>query len=516
MNRTSWIPRRNAAIGLVALAMVAGCGSTVQPGAAGNQALPQQPGLEGQAPELGSGQTDGGEHGGVAVPAGGSGVTGSGAGSGTSTSAGSSTGTGSTTGGSAGSGGTSPGRTAPSSRLGPGITATSINLGLQYTKDAAENSAQFGASGLSPGDFRSYYQPVIDYINSHGGVAGRKLVPYYYGVNPQAAGGIAAEDAASCAYWTQDHKVFLMSGGRDGLNACAEKNGGVTMAYGNETARTFAQFPHYLDPISFRLERVGALTVRSLAKRGYFTGKFGLVTWDDPNYRLSVKDGYEPALRAAKVPVVETAYIPVPQAYGDLGASNAAISNAILRFASQGIDHVIVQDGPAGLFGGGGLTLQWLNNSESQQYRPRYGMNTYNSPGSQALPATQQQNMLFVSWSNLTPASDAGYRTNTTREACFKIMTDAGVTLTSSNQNVAAIICDSLFLFQRVGNRPGALTADGFIAQAEQVGSYPVASVYGASLAPDKHDGGDLVRDGHFDTSCACAVLDGPPYRAGQ
>jgi hypothetical protein len=40
--------------------------------------------------------------------------------------------------------------------------------------------------------------------------------------------------------------------------------------------------------------------------------------------------------------------------------------------------------------------------------------------------------------------------------------------------------------------------------------------VYGASLGPGKHDGGDLVRDGHFDSGCVCGKLDGPPYRAGS
>jgi len=395
---------------------------------------------------------------------------------------------------------------------GPGITPTTIYLGLQYTKDAASDAGAIGAAGASPGDLRVYYNAVIKHINANGGVARRKLAPVYYGIDNQASGGISSEDSASCALWTQDHKVFLMSGGRDLLNECAERNGAVTMAYGNETSDTFKRFPHYLDPISFRLERMGTLTVESLAKRKYFTGKFGLVTWDDPNYRKSVRDGYQPALKRAGVTPAQVFYAPVPQAYGDLGAANAAISSAVLDFQTRGIDHVVVQDGPAGLFGGTGLTLQWLNAAESQQYRPRYGMNSYNSPGSQALPATQQANMLFVSWTNATAASDAGWKTNTTREACFKIMRDAGVNLSLNNQSVATVICDSLFLFKRLGDRLTTITADSFIAAADRLGAYPTASVFGASLRKGKHDGGDLVRDGHFVTSCACVAFDSKPY----
>jgi len=404
-----------------------------------------------------------------------------------------------------------PGQVATTA-VGPGITPTTIHLGLMYTKDAAAAAAAVGAAGASPGDLRVYYDALIKHINSHGGVAGRKLSPVYYGLDTQSSRGVTGEDAAACAHWTQDNKVFMMSGGRDSLNECAERHGAVTLAYGNETAETFKRFPHYLDPISFRLERVGSLTVESLAKRKYFTGKFGLVTWDDRNYKKAVNDGYLPALKQAGVTPAQIFYAPTPQAYGDLGAANAAIQNAVLQFQTKGIDHVVVQDGPAGVWGGGGLTIQWLNAAESQQYRPRYGMNTYNSPGFQGLPATQQRNMLSVTWSNLTAASDAGWKTNATREACFKIMRDAGVALTTSNQNVAAIICDSLFLFKRVADRLTTLTNDAFIAAAERVGAFPTASVYGASLKPHKHDGGDLVRNGHFDVGCTCVVFDGKPY----
>jgi hypothetical protein len=400
----------------------------------------------------------------------------------------------------------------PGALVGPGITPTTIFLGLQYTKDAASGAAAIGAAGASPGDLRVYYNAVINDINKHGGVAHRKLSPIYYGIDTQASGGISSEDSASCALWTQDHKVFLMSGGRESLNSCAEKHGGVSMAYGNETLDTFRRYPHYLDPISFRLERIGALTVESLSQRHYFTGKFGLVTWDDPNYRKAVRDGYEPALKRAGVTPTRVFYAPVPQAYGDLGSANAAISSAVLDFQTRGIDHVIVQDGPAGLFSGTGLTLQWLNASESQQYHPRYGMNSYNSPGSQALPATQQANMLFVNWSDSTTTSDTGWKTNATRESCFTTMRNAGITLTSQNQFVAAVICDSLYLFKRVGDRLTSFTSDAFIAAAEKVGGYPTASVYGASLHPGKHDGGDLVRDGHYETACACPKFDSKPY----
>jgi hypothetical protein len=400
--------------------------------------------------------------------------------------------------------------------VGPGITATEIRLGAEYTSDADAGAAAVGAAGTAAGDLRQLYNAVIGHINKQGGVAKRKLVPIYYGIQSQSSQTIDQQDQAACTHFIHDNKVFLISGGRPVLNACAEKAGGVAIAYGNETAETFKTYPHYVDPISFRLDRLGPIMVNGLSRERYFGGKLGLVTWDDPNYVYAMERGYLPALAGQTIKPTAVQYITTPQSIGDLGASNAAVSNAVLKFRSEGIDHVIVQDGPAGVYAGTGLTLQWMNAAESQAYRPRYGMNSYNSPGSPVIPPAQERDAVAVSWANATASSDEGWRTNETREQCFTIMRDAGVNLEAgaSTKSVAAIICDALFAFRDAMNRAPSLTADGFIAGVESLGSFPTASVYGARLGPNKHDGGELVRTARFVDACACFQYTSTPFRA--
>jgi hypothetical protein len=255
--------------------------------------------------------------------------------------------------------------------------------------------------------------------------------------------------------------------------------------------------------------------VNGLSREHYFSGKVGLVTWDDPNYVFAVERGFLPALAAQKIAPTVT-YITTPQSIGDLGASNAAVSNAVLKFRSEGIDHVIVQDGPAGVYAGTGLTLQWMNAAEAQGYRPRYGLNTYNSPGTPIVPAAQWHDAVSINWDHADPKTDAGYRTNDTREQCFKIMADAGVNLqtNTSGRFTAAVICDALFAFRDAMARAPSLTADGFIAGVEARGAFSAASVYGARLGPGKHDGGDLVRTSRWADSCSCFQYTAAPYRA--
>ena len=83
-----------------------------------------------------------------------------------------------------------------------GVTATTIAVGIPYV-DLAD-VRQFGIT-LDQGNYADAYNAVIANINAHGGVDGRKLVPYIVAVNP--VGTAAAETA--CTQLTEDDKVFV-------------------------------------------------------------------------------------------------------------------------------------------------------------------------------------------------------------------------------------------------------------------------------------------------------------------
>ena len=493
------------AISLAAVAMAAAaCGSTVQTTGSGSSQL---------VPGATSSTSASGDN--LSVP-GATGTTtgGSAALPGTATTA---------TGGSAptGSGGTVPGSTGTGATgsgtgaLGPGITANTIYFGDYYSSQLAAVDTAIGAGGDAPSyDYRDVTQAIIDYANKHGGFAGRELKPIWYNLN--LANPRPTEDAAACAKWTQDNKVFAMMGATDGYRACAEHAGAVSILSGNSVASTFQKYPHFVDPISIRLDRMGPVTVGGLHKAGYFTGKLGLITWDDPNYRYAMTQGYLPALASHGIkPATDPIYVSVTQDANSVAELSAEMRSAVAKFKTLGINHVIIQDGPAGVWAGGGLTLEFMNNAKSQRYYPRYGGNAYNIPGNSELPADEQDHELAILDTDSNPENDAGWHPNAQREACVKIEVQAGLPpKNDEDRGLAAQTCDVIFFLQRLVNAVPVVNADTVINQVAKLGtSFAPASVYGTNFFAGRRDGSDKVRLVQYFQSCNCLKYSGPPYR---
>jgi hypothetical protein len=397
----------------------------------------------------------------------------------------------------------------------PGVTPTTIYIGVPYSSQSGAGDRAIGAAGAAPSyDTRNVVNAVIDYANGHGGFGGRKLKALYY--DYPLTTNADTNDQSACAFWTQDNKVFANLGGTDIRDACAEKAGGVALNAGAATAQTFKKYPHLVSPDTIAFERLGFVTTSGLDKAHYFTGKLGLVTWDDPRYRAAVNQGYMPAFKKFNIKVDQTAYIMVPQQLGALGDMTAAVSSAVAKFKSLNIDHVIIQDGPAGVWGGTGLTFEWMNQAKSQNYYPRYGQNTYNSPGWDVLPADQMNNAIAIDQSDYDKKFDQGWHVNKFREDCFRIETQAGYPPQSDNLNdeaIAGAACDAVFLMQRVINSSSLITATNFVNSVERLGTgMPSAIVYGTKLFPGRRDGGNMVRTEIYLQSCRCLQYKGAPY----
>jgi hypothetical protein len=62
-----------------------------------------------------------------------------------------------------------------SATLGAGVTATSVKVGISLINfscvEAFTNSIRVGEQAI--------YQDYVNYINSHGGISGRKIIPVY-------------------------------------------------------------------------------------------------------------------------------------------------------------------------------------------------------------------------------------------------------------------------------------------------------------------------------------------------
>ena len=393
-------------------------------------------------------------------------------------------------------------------------------MGITFCNDCAAGNAALGAGGEDPGDTRRYYRAALDDVNARGGVLGRKLVPVFHEGSANDTSLDAAEQEA-CETFTIDSKVLIM-GGRGNVALQCAKKAGVMILGAASTGPRYQEFPNLFSPSGIRLERLYEATVRSMVKAGWHrpeaawpTGKIGLITWEDNQYEYAMKNGYLKALRAAGLRETDVRYIAVPQSANSITDASAAIISAVLAFRQQGIDHVFIGDGPAGVFLNAGLTFLFLQNAKSQSYYPRYAFNSNNDPNFPSHPKDQLVGMLAISSSNFDAASDEGIALNPVRERCFALMRKRGLPVgQAQTRGYAMDACGMAFFSEAVLKRATAGTAlPNLIAAAESLGtSYRAPSNYGNRIGPGQHDGAALFRTLRYDERCSCIAYTSKPF----
>jgi ABC-type branched-subunit amino acid transport system substrate-binding protein len=511
---------------LVALA-VAGCGSTLQ--SVDGVTVAQGAPLGGTVPS--------------ALPTGDGSLTGPGGAGATvapgtvagaadqSTSPGSTTGSG---------GGALPGTTAPGGASGvdgPGVTPTKIFVGVTYSTGNDAANRALGAN-ITTGDQQADAQAVIDDINAHGGVAGRKLVPVWYDFQSTDARPYAVIDNEACAHFTQDNHVFAVAGDgiTDNFPACVLKAGAMMVSsasgiIGPDKAY-FQRFPYLFNTGYLTQDRMMAEEVRSLARQSYFTGwssvsgapaatpaKVGIITFDTPSWNTPLERVLLPGLRSAGHPVDPSNIqrVTYPSDNDQVASSVADIQSAVLRFRQNGVSHVIVLDA------NGSLTLHMLNNMRSQRYFPRLGINS--ATGVQALydgyaqDAQSFNGAVGLGWLpvlDLPPGAGDRYFTRGTKDCIAMVERRTGQRFADTNSaSVALGYCDQLYLLAEAINRAaGAVTRVAVSAAIEALGGrFASAGTRGLFFSPNRHDGIEFGYDMRFDSSCKCVKYVSSPFR---
>lgn len=90
-----------------------------------------------------------------------------------------------------------------SSPADQGVTSTTIRIGISVINFAA---LQAVGVTLNDGNYQDAVSALTAYMNAHGGVDGRKVVPYFAEANP----AVASSTASSCTELTEDDKVFIV------------------------------------------------------------------------------------------------------------------------------------------------------------------------------------------------------------------------------------------------------------------------------------------------------------------
>ncbi len=226
-----------------------------------------------------------------------------------------------------------------------GVTSTTIRVGIPYVDLSAVR--QFGIT-LDQGSFPDAYHALIANVNAHGGIDGRKLVPYLVAVNP--VGNAAA--ATACTQLAEDDEVLVAIAPQQ-TDCYTQQHGIPTIAGSFENGQADAGAPNFsLQPPAAAYD---PLQLSVLARQGVFKGKHvglfaGGATDDDELHVV------EAELKSLRVPVTLSAVDSA--AAGDEAASNQLVPLIVQRFKAAGVNEVVAV--------GTGATV-WPESLENEQ-----------------------------------------------------------------------------------------------------------------------------------------------------
>lgn len=401
--------------------------------------------------------------------------------------------------------------------LGPGVTATTIRVGFTIQQNNATVSSIASAYNVQLPNNQAAYQALVSYFNTHGGIAGRKLLPVYYNYDP-TSGSADQIGQEACAAFTEDSSVFAALDtvtGSNAFNACMQSRGRLMLQYGVYfgAAPTWQKYPNEVAADGLPLEGAGALLAQHLASTGFFTKstRIGAIVRSSYDLTRAYKNGFVPELSRSGLTVAETQFIRDPQSESDLSGYSADISAAVLKFRSSGIDRVVFFDL------GSYAALVFSQGAQQQHYHPLYGFSTMNTieglEGSgSAAPQQQMVGSQGVSWEM---NADGLTTTRTTSgRLCDGILKGAGITATDAGTEASYLkTCQTFFLFKAAADIAGHdLNRNTFIHAVEGLGSSFVSTdTWNGTtrFAANRHWGVAVFRPFAYNQNCSCFAVNG-------
>jgi ABC-type branched-subunit amino acid transport system substrate-binding protein len=405
------------------------------------------------------------------------------------------------------------GGTASAAKAPPGVTDTEIKVGIEIAAQTDALTNAFGTNSLT--DPTAPYKVAVDDLNKRGGILGRKVVPVFAPF--KVASGTAAEnDQAVCAKFTQDEPVLvamIILQHTDALLSCLEKAGVLVMiapGFTHDDATTFKQFPHYVGVGVPNLSRQAKAYIDSMVKQEFFTkgAKIGLLRVTTPAYDRVAKKVIVPELKKHGLHVTEEVTFPRALNLAESSASVAAVSSAVLKFKSAGVDHVIELSS--------GFVSLFMVTAQSQEYKPHYGLSIgVSSLSDQVMPPPQKVGTIGIGWS--PPIDVTKPELNTEGQACVDLMLAAGRPTPTQNTTLSNYLtaCDEFALLAKAATASGKQTptADSLLAGLYKLGDVELGSSFTNHFSAKQRDGVAAVADLAYEEGCRCWVYTSTPKK---
>jgi len=223
-----------------------------------------------------------------------------------------------------------------STALGVGVTARTVKIGVglvnfscieQFTNSIRLNQDQI-------------YNDFIAYINAHGGVAGRRIVPDYQSYCPIQS----AQALALCTQFTEDAHVFAVMGdfidfSGDAQTCIAKDHNTVLLTFSLTQAIINQSPPGLIILPGTTPERTDAVLINLLKSQHTLKGKKIAVLGEQVSQNV-VQNSVVPGLKRLGVPMGSTAILDVTGA--DTSAAQAELDSFIARWKSENVNALYV------------------------------------------------------------------------------------------------------------------------------------------------------------------------------
>jgi hypothetical protein len=405
---------------------------------------------------------------------------------------------------SSGAAGVVPGSTGGKSASGLPLGTGSIKIGFHYSENLDTAYKALGASG-SFVNMVSAIESMVKYVNSNGGLGGKKVIPVLHGTDP-LNGTFSAQAEAACTKFAQDEKVFATVQGAvlPDINsaAChAKYKSPLVWSYQYILDRkSLDTYEDYLyTPQGIGVDRydfyVDALWS---AKFLTSTSTVAVFRYDDPIHKLFLDTVVKPGLKKHGLGVIDKP-LRRPQSAGEAGEVGAQAANAVVDLRSKGVDRVLF------IPSGGAIPFIVGPVAENQGYFPRYAFTSYDIPTfiTDNLSDEQLAGAVTLGWmpTNDTYLAQAGK--SAALERCFKA---AGV-----RSATVVRFCDGLFFLKDSLDRTPLFDVAGLKKATYALGSgFASPWTTGVKVSPGRHDGATAYRLMRFAASCSCFTFAGP------
>ncbi len=453
----------------------------------------------------GSGTTGDGSTGGGSGSTGGA-FTGSTGGSSTSGSTG--TVSGGTSGGS--SSGTSGGSTSGGTGAAPQTPGLQGELTVSYVNVTGfdQLNAFLPVNVATTGDAVAQTNALASWVNSHGGIAGRKLKTVVHDYNAQQAS--EANDNNLCKAITDTDKAFLaVLHGQIHFSArncyAAKKTLAFEgAAYGFGHNFYSGHSPYLWSPSYANYDQTSRALVETIKAKKWLAGetKVGIVLWDDEPYHEVADKSLAPLLKALGVEVVQASV-----SNADIGSIEDGIHAAAQTMVINQVDHL--------LFVGSAPLQPFFVQQNQQQSSFVYALTSFDVPRYMAVNFPRNMGgAIGIGTSPVDDVLDAqhAFPMPGLEATCRDIYKAGGVTIPGRyldgkfNSKQAMSYCESTLLLKHVADTiPNDLTAAAWTKKAYGLGSsFQVAQTFSTSFSANKVTGATVYRDLAYNAECKC------------